>query len=162
MNTHVRDNLNYLFTGGAGGADSARVHSLADHSLPNNGWELLPYNATRHDNNSNMAGSSGSTGLTFPVIGTYIIVMNVRFAASQAGRRGSRISSSPGGTVIAETLSNPDQSSSFAEEQIVTTIWKTSAASQIFRGEAFQDSGAALTAQYVDAHAYEYMAARIA
>lgn len=162
MNAHVRDNLNYLFAGGTGGADATRVHSLADHSLPNNTWDALAYNATRYDNNSNMAGSSGSTVLTFPNIGTYLLVAQVRFAASQAGRRAARISGAASGTVIAETLSNPDQSSSFAEEQIVTTIWKTTVASQQFRAEAFQDSGAALTSQYVDAHAFEYMAVRIA
>jgi hypothetical protein len=162
LNAHIRDNLLYLFGGGTGGADSCRVHSLSDHTLPHNTWDAIGYNAVRWDTNGNMAGSSGSTGVLIPSVGIYQFLAQARFASSTAGRRGLRLINPENDVVIAEVMEDAETGGSSPSELILTTIWKCNTVGVRFRVEGFQDSGSALNIVYLPDHSYEFTVVRIA
>jgi hypothetical protein len=163
MNTHVRDNLLYLYGGGAGGADAVRVHSLSDHTLAANTWDNLAYNEASFDVNSNMAGSSGSTGLTFPVAGKYVVGMHAQFSAAAAGRRGCRLVNVDNGVVRAKDIRDEAVGGSESSTISFSTLLDVVSIPKVIRGQAYQESGSALTiVSTADHDSYAFWACRVA
>lgn len=132
MNTHVRDNLNFVYA-----PPRARVYHNAAQAIANGGG-VVAYNSERFDNDVIHDTATNNSRLTCKTAGAYLIGATGEFAASAAGVRELQIRVN-GATVI-DVQRGPNHGAGLVARLEVTTLYEF-AVNDYVEVVAYQDSG---------------------
>jgi hypothetical protein len=148
LNTHLRDNLNFLY-----GRPCCRVFNNANISHTTSGaLQALTFNSERFDTDTMHSTSSQTGRITFTTAGYYMVGGQVEFGASATGERGLAIRL--GGTT---TLISHNQDAIGSDQLSVVTFYAFTAG-QYVELLGYQTSGGALNMNFTSAYSPEFWA----
>jgi hypothetical protein len=141
MNTHVRDNLDFLYN-----IDRVSVYKGSNQSVADSTWDVLTFGSERFDTNGLHSTSSNTSRLTAVVDGAYLVIGQVHFASNSTGQRVAQIRKNAAG---ASGSGTGWASESFRAGNTQITRVNLSAIVTLSAGDyvelfAWHDSGAAL------------------
>jgi hypothetical protein len=82
LNSHVRDNLDFLYN-----KDRVRVYRSADKSIADSATEYVNWTDEDYDTNGLHSTVSNNARLTAQVDGMYVVTFNASFDSNSTGRR---------------------------------------------------------------------------
>ena len=153
MNTHLRDNLDYLYDGNNIGA---RVYNSANISIPDSTYYVLPFDSERYDTDNIHSTVTNTGRLTAQTAGKYLVIGHLWMQGSNAyGELGISIN---GFAVARQTRQNSPSNVSWMAT--VSTIYDFAV------GEAaelivYHTHGTALTAYAANNFSLEFAMHRI-
>ena len=138
LNTHLRDNLDFLNT-----AQSARVYSSAAQSINNNAQTAATWDSEAFDTDGFHVTSGATARITIPsgLGGLYLVIGETQWASNGTGWRRAHLIHTGSGTNFA-TVSAPGATASNLRQSVSGLYYAV--AGDYFTMEVFQDSGAAL------------------
>jgi hypothetical protein len=150
LNTHLRDNLGFLYT-----RPAARVYNTASQSIATATFVALTFNSERFDTDSMHSTVTNTGRLTATTAGIYLAGGNILFAANATGVRGLGIRGN-GVTLLALQATNArtDGAGTYLS---VSTLYQFSAGDYV-ELVAWQNSGSALNSTVESGNTPEFWA----
>lgn len=167
--TTMVNNLNAQYVNGFT-PEYCRVRNSTSISLTHNTVTALTFDTEDSDSSGGMHSVATNTGrINFPTAGTYVIMLNVRFAANNIGVRevtirnsaGTSLAAARGSAAVSSTAGTTYTAQSVDMRLFVSTIHTVTAGDWV-DAVAFQNSGGALNAEAVGNFSPCFSAYRIA